>query len=126
MDTKNFKSITFGVASTLQWKVANLYEPVVTPNFWVAELTHGNETIYLLCSRKGDWAVSSFFSPEVCELWFEDCPQISTVLEALYKIRVHSKSELNEAFVPSADMSPKDVKYWKPETMGQGLFNWRD
>jgi hypothetical protein len=90
---------------------------------------------YLLCSHDGYWAVCSSVAsapfPNIVSinLQFVDCVEIAEKLKAFYGINVLSKAELDADFQLLPDlpyMSESDLKCWKPQTMGEALFNWWD
>lgn len=111
------------------------HAPEVTPNFSYVEFTgrfdhQENAKRYLLCSY-GCWAVCSHVRSDErgIKLQFVDCAEIAAKLKAFYGINVLSKAELEAEFQLLPDlpyMSDSDLKYWKPQTMGEALFNWWD
>lgn len=128
-DARQFKKIAHEVAQSAGARVVALHEPGVTPNFFAAELafSHPKKVIFLLCSRDDDsWAISDFFEPHVCKLHFTDCEIIKDFLERIAGIVLLSSANLSDPFSPRPHMSASDIKYWKPSSLGEGLFNWWD
>lgn len=79
----------------------------------------------MLQSHAGDWALCSEVGFD-CRLVFDDAPSISEALERCHGIRLHSKAALLGPFVRTEGISESDIKYWKPQTLGEALFNWWD
>lgn len=126
MDVPAFKRIAYEVAHHINAKVTGIFEPNVTPNFIAAELDLGDRHTYLLCSQANDWALSREVQLGYCRLAFKDVPAIAEVLERDFGIRVQSKARLQGPFVKAEWMSDADIRYWKPKTLGEALFNWWD
>ncbi|WP_146164405.1 hypothetical protein [Agitococcus lubricus] len=98
--------------------------PEVTPNFMSASLKIKQQTIYILCSDNQDWAFSQQLQP--FKLQFIDHPLLANMLHHLAHIQVYCTSQLNAPFVAQSWMSKHDINYWKPQTLGEALFNWWD
>ena len=126
MNTQEFKQIVLNLCSRIGAKVEKVVEPDITPNFWVCGILYKNSNLFVLCSTEEKWALSSSFEPNIWSLNFIDVEEISKVLEADYQVVILSSEKLNGEFVPTSTMCESDIKYWKPETLGQGLFNWWD
>jgi hypothetical protein len=121
-----FKMIIYEVARQIGAKVVALHLPDVTPNFRVAELQSATKHFYVLCSNTDTWAFSRFFEPHTCRLEFEDVPEAADVLRSMFGKEPMSKSDLEAPFRGQPDLSGDDIKYWKPATRGDVLFNWWD
>ncbi len=132
----SFPHIVKKIGVALYCRVGPIYEPEVTPNFSYVEFTGGfdhqeDAKRYLLYSYDGCWAVCSHVISDErgIKLQFVDCAEIAAKLKAFYGINVLSKAELEADFQLLPDlpyMSESDLKYWKPQTMGEALFNWWD
>jgi len=127
MDFTAFKKIVHSTAQQIAAKVVELHKPDVTPNFYAAEiaLPHAG-TVYLLCSIGGHWAFSSRYKSDECSLDFVDCPSLADVLEGTFGITPMLKADLLGDFRKQPFNSEADVRYWKPKTLGEGVFNWWD
>lgn len=129
----SFPHIAQAIGSALWYRVGAIHKSMETPNYSYVEYTgrfdnQENARRYLLCSYDGYWAVCSP-NERGNKLQFVDCVEIAEKLKALYGINVLSKAELEAEFQLLPDlpyMSEKDLKYWKPQTMGEALFNWWD
>lgn len=126
MDIVQFKQIVFACANQIGGKVIQLHQPSATPNFFAAEISLKGSTVFLLCTHDDDWAFSKNFSPLRCTLQFTEEPAISSALAMLFEIEVLSLDTLQSKYTKSPNHCPSDLKYWKPQTMGEGLFNWWD
>jgi hypothetical protein len=107
--------------------VLQIREAGITPNFHAAEITWFNDTsVIIVCSTSGNWALAERITDSSNTLSFIDSKELSSALSRIHNIRVWTAQELNAAFAPRNDISEHDVKYWEPETIGEGLFNWWD
>lgn len=123
---KNFKKIVFNICRELNISVIRLYESGITPNFHTAHIRTNDIDLFVLCSYNNHWAYSSFFSETECRLTFVDFPEFSKLLIEFYDIQPHDSKELYNSFTNKYNQSKEDIKYWKPQTEGEGLFNWWD
>lgn len=134
MDTATFTRLAKAVASANHFRLGRIGEPGVTPNFWCAEYTcridFQDAKRYLLCSTDERWAVCRSLGPKSYR--FEDCDEIAVTLKSFYGIDVGTKAEMDAEFELTVEISmlagfgASSLKYWKPQTMGEALFNWRD
>lgn len=135
MDTETFTRLAKAVASANNYRLGYIAEPGVTPNFWRAEYTcrinYQDAKRYLVCSTDERWAVCSMVNygdPHQ----FEDCAEIAATLKSFYGIEVGTKAEMDAEFELTVEISmlsgfgASALRYWKPQTMGQALFNWWD
>ena len=126
MGISNFKRIVYSVATESGATVIKFYEAGVTPNFHVAKLEYNARKIYLLCSDNNDWTYSQCYSGMTCKLEYTDFEEFTEILSRQYNIKPLTKSELNGNFSNRTYLNDNDVNYWKPKTLGEGLFNWWD
>jgi len=125
-----FSSIAQEVGAALGYRVGEIHTSMDTPNYSYVEYTgrfdhQENAKRSLLCSYDGYWAVCSP-NERGNKLHFVDCAEIAAKLKELRGINVLSKAELDAEFqlLPNLPyMRGKDLKYWKPQTMGEALFN---
>ncbi len=126
MSFKVFKEIVYRICRELNYSVIQFYEADITPNFHTAHVRMNEKDLFVLCSHENHWAYSSFYSTSECRLEFLDVPNFSKLLFDYYDIQVHSTEELNSMFSNKYNCLESDIKYWKPRTEGDGLFNWWD
>lgn len=134
MDSATFTRIARAVASANKYRLGDIDEPGVTPNFWCAEYTcrinYQDAKCYLLCSYDERWAVCS--TVDSGHPHFEDCAEIAATLKSFYGIDVGAKAEMDAEFELTVEISMLSgfgvsaLKYWNPQTMGEALFNWWD
>ncbi len=124
MNAEEFKKVIYALGNDIGASVETFYFPGVTPNFQVCKLMINSNAIFVLCSENGDWCVSKSFDESLCELEFTDNELITKSLNVQFGIILLSKQELNQEFSSRSYLSDCDVKYWKPRSLGDGLFNW--
>lgn len=123
----DFRRIVWQVARQAGAWADEVRAPAVTPNFHAARLRwRGGEALYLLCSQDGHWACARAVEPG-CRLAFVDPPEaLEAALMQAGDALPWRVEELAADFVRQPGMSEADVRYWKPRTLGEGLFNWWD
>ncbi len=126
MGLEEFKKIVFAATHHIGGRVIKLHGPSVTPNFFAAEIWFQGAVIFLLCSNRHDWALSKTFDPFDCSLGFVEQTMLSDALVDWFGIKVLSPVFLKSPYTMQAGHSEADIQYWKPGTMGEGLFNWWD
>lgn len=126
MDLALFKKIIYDASKQVNFDVIELLEPEVTPNFYVAWIKEQDTKFVVLASFHNDWSFAAEYEPLECQLNFINNTKLATMLLNQYDIRVLSKEELNEPFETRAYLDDADSQYWKPKTLGEGLFNWWD
>ena len=126
MSFKEFKNKVFMICNELNYSVDDFHEGGVTPNFHAAHITSNDINLFVLCSYENQWAYSKFFSRNECRLEFIDFPEFSKLLNQYFEITPHKSSELYSPFTNKHNNSEDDIKYWKPQSEGDGIFNWWD
>lgn len=128
MNSSGFSRILHTVLRETGGSLVNLQAPDVTPNFLVATLRYGRATCYLLQSVDGYWACASTWIPDRMQLVFADHSRLARAL-CHQRINLLSKAVLDGPLQNAAaypHLSAADLKYWKPKTLGEALFNWWD
>jgi len=126
MQPTEFKRIIFHVANEIEAKVESIFEPSTTPNFFAAELAKEGFHVFILCSNQSEWAFSRNYDENSCTLDFADFKDFSEIIESQFGYKPYSSTALNGPFEPRAYMLESDIKYWKPKSLGEALFNWWD
>lgn len=126
MELAVFKRTVHEAARLAGGRVADIIEPQVTPNFLAARIEIGPAPGYVLCSHADHWAFAEAIEPALAPLRFIDCPAISDALQSLFGLKPFSRAELQAPFSARPGLSESDLRYWKPRTLGDALFNWWD
>ncbi|GAA5444352.1 hypothetical protein Misp06_02538 [Microbulbifer sp. NBRC 101763] len=126
MEVSIFKKVLYGIAPEVGASLGKVISPEVIPNFLACQIETRKFSLYILCSENNDWAFVEDYDPESCELIFINNELISSKLKDIYNIKTLTKEELNLPFKATNSMLESDIKYWRPKTMGEGLFNWWD
>ena len=128
-----FKRVVFGVADPLRLAVTQLTERGVTPNFHSAHLDGGETSVAMLGhSTYPIIAFSEHWKHNDGQLRLVDCIRIATELKRMFPhVTVAESGELTRKLTES-DLALLDegeldqIKYWKPQTVGEIAFNWWD
>ena len=126
MKLDEFKQIVFDISQRLYLKVGQVEKADITPNFHAAEILGEEKPIYVLCNENREWAFSSIYEKYNCKLNYVNYEKFSSLLTEIYKEKVYRVEELNGPFKEKDYLLESDILYWKPVTLGEGVFNWWD
>ena len=126
MATSTFRQIVFETVRQAGGRVIDIIEPGVTPNFTAAHIELGPTRCYLLHAGADLWAFAEAIEPALSPLAFTDCPELAEAMTRLFGITPLTRVELNAPFTKLPGLSDSDIRYWKPRTLGDALFNWWD
>lgn len=128
-----FKHIVFSVSGPLGYRVSNVVESGVTPNFHSALLSKGDNAVSIL--GHSTYSILAFAKPleiQSCHLCFVDYELLFREITRLFPdLTIASTTELNRKLSDS-DLSKLDtleieqIKYWKSQFVGDIAFNWWD
>ncbi|SER78391.1 hypothetical protein SAMN05216188_115172 [Lentzea xinjiangensis] len=119
-----FRGLVHEAARRAGGEVTRWCEPEVTPNFYAAHVEYGDHRpgVAVLRSHAGDVALAVGHDRQ--PLVFADDAALLSVLSEL-GLRVRTSAELRRPFQaaewPLLDV--RDVRYWRPHTVGEALFN---
>lgn len=128
----DFKRAIFSAFNRDGWRVGSLLPRSGTPNFHTAEIVSTNESTLVVCN--GTYPIYAFADTsglDNCLLTFRDYPNLAERLKAFPNLMVASVSDLSR-LITDADIANLDkceaeqIKYWKPKTIGEIVFNWFD
>jgi len=128
LDGKHFKTLCFDLAIRNGGKVISFHEPRYPANFYEVQMEVFGLTFYVLLNAHYPYlAFASAVDMENIE--FIDSPVPCEFLAPPY--RVMSKAELYAPFTQreGAELNKAELEqiaYWKPETIGEVLFNHWD
>ncbi len=129
----DFKRIVYACAARLDFLITDVRERDITPNFHDAILNGNGERVHVL--GHSNFPIFAFAEPREdysCELVFRDMDSVSNLLEEMFPYVAVAKLEELSRQITDYDLSQLDraeleqVKYWKPATIGQLVFNWWD
>lgn len=127
-DIRAFRKVCYEAARRTAGTVAEFRVPDVTPNYYLGIIEYRDRTVAVAGGRDDEILAvaepvgdSDYGGP----LTFVDFPELVAVLAEQPGYRVLTAAELGEPFEPEAHprLNPTDVEYWKPETVGEALFN---
>ncbi|HEX8864367.1 MAG TPA: hypothetical protein VF821_01805 [Lentzea sp.] len=128
---KQFRSLCFEAARRTGGEVERWSAPEVVPNFHEVHITYRDNrgTIVVLWTAAGDVALTASTEP-LQPIEFIDDAALTAVFEGLPGggVRVWTRAELERPFKAAEwpGLDPRDVRYWRPERVGDVLFNWWD
>ncbi|MDI6102165.1 hypothetical protein QLQ12_26450 [Actinoplanes sp. NEAU-A12] len=135
-DLKAFRRVCYEVArrtggELTEFRISD--EP--TPNFHQAIITYSSRNVAVVCVR--DAPLLALAVPRVIEftpareagpLTFVDLPDLVAALKATPGFRLLTATELGGPIDAAKwpRISQYDMRYWQPQTLGEGLFNYWD
>ncbi|MER7858327.1 hypothetical protein ABTX61_04435 [Amycolatopsis japonica] len=135
MDQKEFRRACYEAARRTAGAVKEFQHSYYAPNFDQCHIAYPHRTVAVLWTR--DWGRNATWhglgiaaTPvEFGSLTFVDEPGLLAVLkELLPACRVFARAELegplDQAEWPWVDED--DVRYWRPDNLGEALFNYWD
>jgi len=127
-----FKNDISSVLSSVGFKPKSFIESGITPNFHYAHFTSAGCDLHIVCNEI--YPVIAFVNmPDLksCRLEFILNNEIKKIIEQYSIYKVLNPEELNNPIQPndlkqlnSAELG--QIEYWKPETVGEIVFNWWD
>jgi hypothetical protein len=137
MDGKQFRQLCFSLVHNNGGTVLDFKEPLTATNFFDIEVRHSKQQFHILLNAH--YPFLAFASVvEFGQIQFIDIPELIELFSLFY--RVLGTSELNERLLlnigskegiiqndnqlNSAEL--KQIAYWKPETIGELIFNFWD
>ncbi|MFC4852960.1 hypothetical protein [Actinophytocola glycyrrhizae] len=136
LDVREFRAACHAAArrtagSLVEFRLARR----ATPSFHQGVIAYRDKTVAVVCDRNAP--LTAIAQPRVIEgvdaldsgpLTFLDIPGLHGALETILGHRVLTKADLNAPF-QQADwphIAATDIKYWRPTTVGEALFNFWD
>ena len=130
-----FHKIVTSFSKPMGYEIVEMKERGVTPNFHIATLkrqkSRQDETISIL--GHAPFSIIAFAEPlETCEIRFRDAFSIATRINVVFpNVTIATCEELSRK-IEKSDLEQLDriereqIKYWKPQTIGELAFNWWD
>jgi hypothetical protein len=135
-DVREFRAVCHAAArqtagSLVEFRLATH----TTPSFHQGVIAYRDETVAVVCDRSRP--LLAIARPRLIEdvggvdagpLTFLDVPELRRALETLTGHRVLTTAELDAPFEPAdwPHLATGDVRYWRPATVGEALFNYWD
>lgn len=130
-DPQVFAMICYEVARTISGRVGAITPPGVTPNFHSAVIVHGGKQVMLLGHQHAPFLATAAPASGNASIIFVDDPRIHAALNPPGPFRLLTLSELQTP-LNLADLAALDhaelvqINYWKPNTVGELIFNYWD
>ena len=127
MDVETFKTVVFSLAQKTGYDVSDIRKPEMTPNFYSCSFENQAESFWVLASLDDKWAMAEDLGgADSLKLTFLDSAELFNAMKSLFDIDFLRVEHLDAPFEVTDENISDDVRYWKPETVGQYLFNWWD
>jgi hypothetical protein len=137
IDEKQFKQICFSLISRNGGKVLDFKEPQVATNFFDVEAKVLNKHLHILLNVHYPYMAFAF-DVEFGKITFIDEPELFKQFSPFYNVldtkelnapvilRLGSKKSIlqNDNELNSAEL--EQIAYWKPERIGEIIFNYWD
>lgn len=136
LDVREFRRACYEAARRTRGSVTEFrLAECVTPSFHQAVIAYFDRTVAVVCDRGSP--LLAVAEPRVIEfggavecgpLTFVDFPELVTALQDTTRFNVLTKAELDGPFHEEdwPDITPYDIRYWRPATVGEALFNYWD
>lgn len=130
VEEKQFKQLCFDIVSRNGGKVICFNTPQSPANFYYAQVEILGNRLYILLNEH--YPYLTFASADEFEdIKFIDNPFLYEQFAPFYQIigTVELNSHFNQNMVNKADLNSAELEqlaYWKPETVGQIIFNYWD
>ncbi|SDH90540.1 hypothetical protein SAMN05192558_103381 [Actinokineospora alba] len=130
-DRRGFRTACHEAAHQTGGRVIEFrFSDCVAPNFHQGVIAYQDHLIAAVCSR--DLPLAAVAEPRITDgadsgpLTFLDAPGLLAVLADRYQVL--TTAELNGPLDASLwpNLDARDIKYWKPHTLGEALFNYWD
>ncbi|MFF2879036.1 hypothetical protein ACFVR2_22335 [Gottfriedia sp. NPDC057991] len=127
-DGMQFKKLCFSIINQNKGTILNFRESQVATNFFAMEVKVSNKYFYILLNAH--YPFLAFASAvNFGEINFLDVPQLKEEFSPFYIVL--STSELNEPLILKSEnklnsAELKQIAYWKPNRIGEVLFNHWD
>ena len=126
INPKLFKKICYEFIQEYPAVVLSIDTSLTNKNFYVFEILHNNAHIYILMNVY--YPYFTFASSINDNITFIDIPNMSK--SVLMKYEWLNKNQLNESCKDSLNLlSPvelEQIHYWKPQTIGEIIYNYWD
>lgn len=130
-----FHQIVISFAKPMGYEIVEMKERGVTPNFHLATLkrqkSREDDTISIL--GHASFPIIAFAEPLVtCEIRFRNAFAIASRINVLFPEMTIATCEELSRKIEKSDLEQLDriereqIKYWKPQTIGELAFNWWD
>ncbi|WP_067604464.1 hypothetical protein [Nocardiopsis listeri] len=137
VNIRNFRHTCYTVARLTGGKVVGFrIANGVIPNFHQGLIGYHDRTVAVACTR--DSAILAVAEPPITDfatgfvesgpLMFVDAPALTAALAKTSGFQVLTPAELNGPFDAAAwpEVLASDIEYWRPESLGEALFNYWD
>lgn len=130
IDGKQFQQLCFDFASRNRGKVVDFITPQYPSNFYYAQVDVLGNLFYILLNEH--YPYLAFASAvEFGNIKFIDRPVLNEQFSSFYRILGVGKLNvpLNQILIKKTELNSAELEqivYWKPETVGQIIFNHWD
>lgn len=127
---KQFKQLCFDLVSLNGGKVRSVTSPQYPANFYCAQVEFSGTLIYILLNEHYPYLAFAS-SVEFGDIKFIDVPALHALFDPYYQVIdvAELNASVNHILLMKMELNSAEVEqinYWKPETIGQIIFNHWD
>ena len=131
VDFKDFKQMLGSVMSSMGYKPIEFKHSDSTHNFHIGVFEKNREQLFIICNPVYPVVALTLDPEKVFGLDFISVPTVENAINQYTEYVVLTKEYLETPFskydtgeLNDAEIS--QIKYWKPKTLGEVIFNWWD
>lgn len=132
IEMETFKKEVSGSLAQLGYRLLYFREAGVTPNFHLVVFGKGGERLGVICnSIYPVVALVKEIDVGVCELRYIEDENVENLIESNTSFHIVSTADLDQELTSGAlkelnEAELRQINYWKPQTIGEVVFNWWD
>ena len=127
IDGNLFKKLGYEIARKTNGKIIGFFPPSYPLNYFRIDIEANEKVVSILLHEYFPYAAIALYANEL-QIQFIECESLSSELSSYYTVL--EVAFLNEHFNPKfhnlSEDELKNVKYWRPNTNGEVIFNCWD
>jgi hypothetical protein len=128
VDQDEFKSVCYRISNTLQFRIEEFDFNLIGKNFYIAKIKFEGEILNILVNAQ--YPVMGFATEiNAFNIQYADNERLKTEFEYYYSVLSFSELEKpidNDDYILLNDVEREQIAYYKPETLGEIIFNYWD
>ena len=130
LNGKQFKQLCFDFVFRIRGRVISISPPQYPANFYCARVETSKEIIYILLNEHYPYLTFAS-SVELGNIKFIDVPALNALFDSFYQVTGTAvlNASVDQSLLLKMELNSAELEqiaYWKPETIGQIIFNHWD